>query len=308
MFATVFSTVANHPASRWPTTNLLLCGAQPQVAQALRRVEGSHLVPLYGSVEAAVDAARARPAHLREELRLAPIPTSAAVARVLVRELCQRWQLAAPDATVVDRAVLVANELVTNAVVHARTDMWLQLELRAGRLFISVRDRGPRLLRPVTPNLEAEGARGLWLVEQLTRAWGVRPHPDGRKIVWCALELPPPQQAAMARGGRQLSANTPAAMAVDPDRQERGGVEAASAPGSDLLWTKLAPPALRAGLIPRARLQSLLRTGVQAKLCLLAAPAGSGKTTLLGHGHRRPGRPGRPEGGPWPGGPGVAAW
>jgi LuxR family transcriptional regulator, maltose regulon positive regulatory protein len=48
------------------------------------------------------------------------------------------------------------------------------------------------------------------------------------------------------------------------------------------MWTKLGPPALRAGLIRRARLLSLLQTGVQAKLCLLAAPAGSGKTTLLG--------------------------
>ena len=66
----------------------------------------------------------------------------------------------------------MANELVTNAVVHARTELWLQLELRADRLFISVRDGGPRLLRPVTPELEAEGGRGLWLVEQLTPGLG----------------------------------------------------------------------------------------------------------------------------------------
>jgi LuxR family maltose regulon positive regulatory protein len=48
------------------------------------------------------------------------------------------------------------------------------------------------------------------------------------------------------------------------------------------VWGKLAPPTLRAGLIPRSRLASLLQTGVGARLCLLAAPAGSGKTTLLG--------------------------
>lgn len=89
----------------------------------------------------------------------------------------------------VDRAELVANELVTNAVVHARTDLWLQLELRADRLFIAVRDGGPRLPRPVTPELEAEGGGGLWLVEQLTQAWGSPCHPDGGKVVWCALHL-----------------------------------------------------------------------------------------------------------------------
>ena len=52
-------------------------------------------------------------------------------------------------------------------------------------------------------------------------------------------------------------------------------------PGPELLWTKLVAPAPRAGLLPRAGLQSLLQASLQAKLCLVAAPAGSGKTTLL---------------------------
>jgi LuxR family maltose regulon positive regulatory protein len=51
--------------------------------------------------------------------------------------------------------------------------------------------------------------------------------------------------------------------------------------GPELLWTKLVAPAPRAGLLPRAGLQSLLQASLQAKLCLIAAPAGSGKTTLL---------------------------
>jgi anti-anti-sigma regulatory factor len=37
--ATVFSTVANHPASRWPDTSFLLCGAQPLVAEILGRLQ-----------------------------------------------------------------------------------------------------------------------------------------------------------------------------------------------------------------------------------------------------------------------------
>jgi LuxR family transcriptional regulator, maltose regulon positive regulatory protein len=47
------------------------------------------------------------------------------------------------------------------------------------------------------------------------------------------------------------------------------------------VWTKLVAPALRAGLLPRAGLQSLLQASLHAKLCLVAAPAGFGKTTLL---------------------------
>jgi LuxR family transcriptional regulator, maltose regulon positive regulatory protein len=52
-------------------------------------------------------------------------------------------------------------------------------------------------------------------------------------------------------------------------------------PAPELVSTKLVPPVLRPGLIARAGLQSLLQAGLDAKLCLLDAPAGSGKTTLL---------------------------
>jgi hypothetical protein len=60
---------------------------------------------------------------------------------------------------------------------------------------------------------------------------------------------------------------------------EPGVVIGSSCP--ELLWTKLVAPAPRAGLLPRAGLQSLLQASLQAKLCVVAAPAGSGKTTLL---------------------------
>jgi hypothetical protein len=89
------------------------------------------------------------------------VPTAARAARTFVREVCRAWRLDAPDATVVDRAVLVANELVANAVIHAHSDLWLRLELRADRLFVAVRDRGPKVLQPVPPAPEAGGC-GWW--------------------------------------------------------------------------------------------------------------------------------------------------
>ena len=52
-------------------------------------------------------------------------------------------------------------------------------------------------------------------------------------------------------------------------------------PGLELVWSKLAAPAPRAGVLARASLQSLLEVGLGAKLCLVDAPAGFGKTTLL---------------------------
>jgi anti-anti-sigma regulatory factor/anti-sigma regulatory factor (Ser/Thr protein kinase) len=187
--ATVFSTVANHPSSRWPTTSFLLCGAQPPVAELLCRLQVPRFLPLYGTLEEALDAAVDRPPYLRDELLLAPTTTAAAAARLYVRDILDYWQPALPDPAVLDRAVLLANELVTNAVVHARTELRLRLELCGDWLHIAVHDGGPRLLRLVSANPEAEGGRGLRLVAELARAWGVQPDPDGGKVVWCTLKL-----------------------------------------------------------------------------------------------------------------------
>jgi anti-sigma regulatory factor (Ser/Thr protein kinase) len=186
----VFATVINHPSSRWPATGFALCGARPQVAEVLGRLRVPDFLPVYASLDEALDAVLARPPYLRDELLLVPTLTAPAAARAFIRQVCRYWELALPDNTVVERAVLLANELVTNAVIHARTELRLRLELRGDRLHIAVRDGSPRLLRLVTaPDVEAQGGRGLWLVEQLAVGWGVNPHPDGGKVVWCTLNL-----------------------------------------------------------------------------------------------------------------------
>ena len=185
-----FPTVATHPSSRWPTTSFVLCNARPEVAVVLARLGMAQVLPLYASLQEALAVALERPPYLRDELVLAPTPTAAAVARAHVREILDLWRLAGPDTTVVERAVLLANELVTNAVVHARTDLRLRLEWHGDWLHIAVRDNNPRRLRLVSvPDAEAEGGRGLWLVDQLALAWGVQRHPGGGKVVWCTLKL-----------------------------------------------------------------------------------------------------------------------
>jgi anti-sigma regulatory factor (Ser/Thr protein kinase) len=159
------------------------------VAEVLGRLRVPRFLPLYATLEEALEAAVARPPYLRDELLLAPTSTAAAAARLYVRDILGYWRPALPDSAVLERAVLVASELVTNAVVHARTDVRLRLELRGDWLRMAVHDGSPRLLRMVTANPEAEGGRGLRLVEQLARAWGMHPDADGGKVVWCALKL-----------------------------------------------------------------------------------------------------------------------
>lgn len=187
--ATVFSTVANHPSSDWPTTSFALCGAGPAVAAVLDRLAVPHFLPLYDSVEDALDQITARPPFLRDELRLAPTTTAPAAARLYVRDVLQYWQLALSGPDIIDRAELLADELVTNAVLHARTSLRLRLELRGDLLHIGVHDASPRLLRLVPADPDAESGRGLRLVEQLATAWGVHPGRDEGKVVWCTLRL-----------------------------------------------------------------------------------------------------------------------
>jgi anti-anti-sigma factor len=83
--AAVFSTVAKHPASRWPTTSFLLCGARPQVAEALRRVRASQLVRMCVTAAAGPSGpgGRGRPGALAGRAAgtglggSAPLPTAA---------------------------------------------------------------------------------------------------------------------------------------------------------------------------------------------------------------------------------------
>ena len=87
---------------------------------------------------------------------------------------------------------LLTSELVTNAVKYGAPDLGIDLELRHvdGSVRVEVTDRGDRLptvLRDVPSS--GPGGRGMHLVEKLSDAWGVVPHPDGGKTVWFAVLL-----------------------------------------------------------------------------------------------------------------------
>src|SRR5262245_49469397 len=129
--AAVFTSVANHPSSSWPGTNLVVCGARPAVAAMLERLGVPQFLAVHPTLQEALAHARSRPPYLRAELPLGPSATAPGAARRFVHATCWRWRLqAAGDPTdplarrwaeeLVDRAVLVASELVTNAVVHTQ--------------------------------------------------------------------------------------------------------------------------------------------------------------------------------------------
>ena len=113
--------------------------------------------------------------------------TSAAVARRFVGEVVREAGLAELE----DAAVLAADELVANGLVHARTGLQVRVCDVEGAVRIEVLDGSihepePRRRLPE----DAERGRGLHIVEALARAWGSESRPGG-KLVWC--ELPVPQ-------------------------------------------------------------------------------------------------------------------
>jgi LuxR family maltose regulon positive regulatory protein len=272
--AGVFTSI-RHPALSWPGTALILCGAPPAVAETLREQGVATRLAMYPSLDQALANAHARPPWLHERLALDPVPTAAAAGRAFLREVCGRWGLQG----LADPAALLASELITLSVAHASTALELRVELLDSRLHVAVRDQDPNLLGLLAAREETDRRLGLLVVDQVATAWGVRQEETGGKTAWCTLE-PSPQEAAIV--GRQLPAKaTATAMADGVENADRRSADAISSSRPDLVWTKLWPPAPRAELIPRADLQSLLQAGLEAKLCLLSAPAGSGKTTSL---------------------------
>lgn len=92
--------------------------------------------------------------------------------------------------SVAETAMLLADELVANVVVHTRsTDLDVRASCDGVRLRVCVDDETPASPVPMRdgPEPPAGAGRGLWLVEALAASWGCEQLPSGKRI-W--FELP----------------------------------------------------------------------------------------------------------------------
>jgi anti-sigma regulatory factor (Ser/Thr protein kinase) len=128
-------------------------------------------------------------------ITLPPIPESARTAREFTAAALRAWHL---DPLISD-AVLIASELVTNAISHgaprggeAAGYVELTWSYQVSRLICVITDHAaePPVMVPADVCADAESGHGLRIVGALAAAWGWTMLGTGDKAVWAALNLP----------------------------------------------------------------------------------------------------------------------
>ncbi|WP_416982937.1 ATP-binding protein [Streptomyces sp. T028] len=132
-------------------------------------------------------------------VHLVAVGSAVSVSRAFVRQTLAHWKLSdyAPD------CALMMSELVSNAVketgfadrqpksweITAAHVVAVQLRAIGEVLYVEVWDRSPLVPVKQEVTAEAEGGRGLHLVEALAKDWGIYRPPAGGKIVWAMVPL-----------------------------------------------------------------------------------------------------------------------
>lgn len=122
---------------------------------------------------------------MSERIELPPTPGSVAVAR--------RWSTErathAGFAVEIDTVALLVSELVTNVVLHARTDCDLVLSVAGDVLRVEVHDASDDLPEgTIQTDPMAQSGRGMVLIHALSTSHGAELLPGGGKLVWFELQ------------------------------------------------------------------------------------------------------------------------
>ncbi|KUJ65706.1 hypothetical protein ACZ90_44275 [Streptomyces albus subsp. albus] len=122
-------------------------------------------------------------------------PRAVRVARASLRSVLSVHEL--PE--LIDRAQLLASELLTNAIVHSKAEADLRVTWANERLRLMVWDRSPAPLvfrDPDEDGADGESGRGLHLLTALADTWSTFPLKGeiwgpAAKIVWCEIGRTP---------------------------------------------------------------------------------------------------------------------
>lgn len=118
---------------------------------------------------------------LSERRRFPRDLTSARQARRFIEEILVRWECQ----PAIDTLELILSEVVTNAVVHGKSDPEVAVRLVDGALRVEVLDNSDVSIPEVRPADDlAVGGRGLSILHSEATRWGSTPVPGGGKSVW----------------------------------------------------------------------------------------------------------------------------
>ena len=167
----------------WQGTPLGVVCPAPGLRQALARQPDSEYLVIADRRRRVLAGLARRPRSAVVQAPLPPVAQSARAARDLVARTCLDWGCSSTVGT----ATLVVSELVTNAMLHAGTDLTVSVARCGPRLRIAVRDANSRPPEPRRPDASQIAGRGMLLVAAVSEAWGVLPTDDGGKVVWAVL-------------------------------------------------------------------------------------------------------------------------
>ncbi|MEU4212943.1 SpoIIE family protein phosphatase [Streptomyces sp. NPDC026206] len=121
-------------------------------------------------------------------------PEALSAGRHMIRAAVRAWGARERS----DEIELVADELVTNALLHTDGAAVVTIRMLPGperRVRVEVDDKSSALPRRREPGDSGVSGRGLLLVERLADVWGVEPR-GGGKSVWCEFVVPDRHHAA----------------------------------------------------------------------------------------------------------------
>jgi len=100
-------------------------------------------------------------------------------ARSWLAAFLRNWDVAS---TVIEDAILVVSELVTNALRHGAGAAVVRASIRDEVIQLSVTDSGDGLPEQQTIDLGRVGGLGLHVVERVSADWGVAAFPGGKTV------------------------------------------------------------------------------------------------------------------------------
>lgn len=135
-----------------------------------------------------------------------PETASVGAARRFVRRLLSEWGSGSAEWN----AELAVSELATNCVLHAATAFTVTVTLLPeGAVRLEVADGARRVPKERHYAADTTTGRGVALVAQLTRRWGVDPQADGGKVVWCEIAGESPDEKSTRHDRQAVGRRSP---------------------------------------------------------------------------------------------------